>query len=74
MKQENYESFVKAWMESTTISDVCKKTGLSPKFASVKASSLRKKGVKLPKLRRQFTELDIDGLNKLITQMSKRKA
>ena len=46
------QDFVRHWMSSTNISEVAEKTGLDRLAVSGKATSLRKKGVLLPKFNR----------------------
>lgn len=45
----NHE-FVVAWMNSSNLEEVARATGLSWSYASTKATLLRKKGVRLPRL------------------------
>lgn len=59
--------FVKAWMKADTVNDVA--GSLDREVATIhnRAQSLRKAGVKLPKLARAYTSrIDVDALNALI--------
>lgn len=66
--------FVKAWITKQTVDEVCRKMRITPQQAYVKANSLRKKGVNLPKKKAPHVVIDktsVEELNKLIERMSK---
>jgi hypothetical protein len=68
---KEYKGFVIAWMESHKkglgVKSVAEKCGLTIATASAKANYMRKRGVKLPAMRRaKATGLDVTALNELI--------
>lgn len=68
MAKATNEEFVQAWMSCGTIKEVAARTGLKPSGVTSRAAWMRMKGVKLPKLSKGPTPLDVDALNKLIKQ------
>lgn len=65
------ESFVKTWMTSPTLHDVCERLELTPAQASRKANTLRRKGVRLPRMPHQPGRTAIEKLNKIIERYTK---
>lgn len=63
--------FVQAWMRSTTLVEVARKTGLTSTQASTKATYLREKGVKLPLMVATVDKNSVEALNKLVERLSK---
>jgi hypothetical protein len=66
------EAFVQAWLKAETIRDVCDTMDIEVGSAHTKATSLRKLGVKLPKLAHipRSPTVDVSALNKLIKAAS----
>jgi hypothetical protein len=65
--------FVKVWQSSETTQEVSDRLGMPKPIVLARASSYRKDGIKLKKLRRdRKNALDIDGLNRLIEEMGER--
>ena len=59
--------FVKAWVKADTVHDVAKTLDREVGTIHNRAQSLRKAGVKLPKLARAYySRVDVDALNALI--------
>lgn len=75
MKRVDNRDFVVAYMNSKSLDEVAKVTGMKDgRSVSAKATYLRKMGVKLPKLYRSkkiTDELEIAQLNSLIKKYSK---
>lgn len=67
---DSYE-FVKPWVTSNSLDDVCEKLELTKQQASSKATSLRNRGVKLPKLSRRPDKNSVEELNKLVERYAK---
>jgi len=67
------ETFVRAWMTSSSIPEVSKKTGLTSGACVSRAIQLRRKGVRLPRFRRGKKGLDVAGLNALIKKMATKR-
>jgi hypothetical protein len=61
------DTFVKAWMKADTVNDVAEALDREVGTIHNRAQSLRKAGVRLPKLKRvSHSRLDVDALNALI--------
>lgn len=59
--------FVKTWMEVSTVHDVAQKLSLSRQTVSTRASSLRQRGVNLPKKHnRHVAHASVADLNSFI--------
>lgn len=70
--QVSNADFVKAWMTLKTNQEVADKLGLTKEQASAKATSLRAKGVNLPKkLVSSIDPNSVDALNKIVKRYSK---
>lgn len=67
---DSYE-FTKVWMTSQTLTDVCERLELTVQQASSKANSLRKRGVKLPKMSKRPDKNSVQELNKLVERYAK---
>lgn len=68
---KEYKDFVIAWMDSykkgAGVKTVAEKCNLTITTASAKANYMRKRGVKLPAMKRvRASGLDVDALNQLI--------
>lgn len=61
--------FVTVWLSATSTKTVAEHFDVSESVVTSKAYSLRKKGVKLPKMQRKQTE--VEKLNKLIEKAGK---
>jgi hypothetical protein len=61
------EEFVRAWMTSTSLDQVCKKTHLARTVAQRRASQYRGRGINLP--RKGSLPLDVFVLNKFIESL-----
>lgn len=73
MSKIKAEQFVRIWNEAVEnrhgVSWIARTIGCSDQHVHVLASSLRKQGVNLPKIRRTFVEtIDIKQLNRLIAE------
>lgn len=64
------KEFVLVWEKSSSVGEVAKHFGIARDTASVKASNLRKKGVKLKVMSSAFQPIDVQGLNELIGKTS----
>lgn len=74
MARVDNRDFVVAWMTSETLDDVVKATGMTKPGVQYKAKTLRDKGVKLPKLKRQtLGDLEIAQLNSLVNKYKKER-
>jgi DNA-binding transcriptional regulator LsrR (DeoR family) len=72
------EQFVRLWLEAyrngQKISWIAETMGVSDASVSRMASSCRKNGVKLPNLRRTFTEtINVNAMNKMISLQLDKK-
>jgi hypothetical protein len=70
-KRIDSHEFVKVWVTSDSLNDVCERLELSKQQASSKANNLRKRGVKLPKLSRRPDKNSVHELNKLVERYAK---
>ena len=64
------ERFVTVWQTSSSVDEVCERTGMNKKSASVRACLYRKKGVNLKHMKRRSKgrpALNIELLNQLAT-------
>lgn len=61
----NYEDFVRAWKDASSVGEVAGKMNLTTKACSARASFLRRKGVNLKQIRRN-NGIDVGGLNKIL--------
>jgi len=69
-KQLTPETFVTVWQLSESLDEFCERTGMKRNSAAVRASSYRKKGVALKKMKRGAggrKPLDVQLLNQLIS-------
>lgn len=70
IKIDSYE-FVKIWVTSNTLNDVFEKLEITESQASSKATGLRNRGVKLPKMSRRPNKNSVEELNKLVERYAK---
>lgn len=75
-KLVNNREFVVTFMNSESVHDVAKAMGMTSQAASMKATYLRKLGVKLPKFRRtqKDYQLEVAQLNSIIEKEKKRRS
>jgi hypothetical protein len=66
------ETFVRTWVTSKSVEEVATRMEIGEASASSKATYLRNKGVKLPKMVRHDHKTEIDKLNDIIKKYSKR--
>lgn len=71
--QREFEDFVRAYALSETYEDLYEMTGRDAQDCSRIKGYLRLRGIKLPKLRKARKKLDINYLNRLFEDMSKKK-
>lgn len=71
----SHEDFVVAWATSRTLDDVVKSTEMTKAAVQGRASMLRKKGVKLPRLNfpTVLDDLKVAQLNSLVKKYDVRK-
>jgi hypothetical protein len=68
-KERSPEAFVRAWLESSCIADVAKRTGYAHNTVSIVAMRLRRLGVRLPHMRRmRRSQTDVAALNRIIEE------
>lgn len=67
---DSYE-FTKVWMTSQTLDDVCERLEMTKQQAYSKANTLRKRGVKLPRMSRRLDKNSTEELNKLVERYAK---
>lgn len=58
------ETFVKTWQASTSMGEVLESLGVDSRYASSRATTLRKKGVTLKRFK-QRDAIDVKSLNEL---------
>jgi hypothetical protein len=64
-KSINTEIFIKTWQSSKSFADVLEALGVSNKYASARATSLRRREIELKKFRRTAEVFDVKALNEL---------
>lgn len=66
----NDEQFVRAYMAASNLRELADSLGLQPQSVYVRATRMRKEGIKLPKIFGHRPEGRVDAMNKLISSLT----